>query len=89
MDCNTEIGTGHEIQVLEVNDDDDDNNNNNNNNNNIVYSFKPRCQKMVLNKIISTEDHCLLGCTAMLHGQQYANVQVEIAASSPRWQYPS
>jgi len=34
MDCNTEIGTGHEIQVLEVNnggDDDDDDDDNNNN----------------------------------------------------------
>jgi hypothetical protein len=76
MDCNTEIGTGHEAQVLKVN----------NNNNNIVYSLKPRCQKTVLNKIRSTEDHCLLGCTAMLDGQQYTNVQVEPAASSPRRQ---
>jgi len=83
MDCNTEIGTGHETQVLEVNDDDNDNNNN------ILYLFNLRCQKTVLNKILSTEDHCLLGCTAMLDGQQYANVQVEPAASSPRWQYPS
>jgi len=85
MDCNTEIGKGHEAQVLEVNSSN--NNNNNNNNNNIVYSFKVRCQKTVLNKTLSTED--LLGCTAMLDGQQYTDVQVELAASSPRQQYSS
>jgi hypothetical protein len=44
---------------------------------------------MVLNKILSTDDHCLSGCTAMLDRQKYTNVQVEPPASSPRRQYPS
>jgi hypothetical protein len=43
---------------------------------------------MVLNKILSAEDHCLLGCTATLDGQQYTNIEVEPAASTPKTAVP-